>query len=290
MSSGPHPRRIMNGLINLNSPSLRVWTVCWAAFLFWAFVGFVIPMGFASSKPDVAGQFGDMFGAVNSLFSGLAFCGILYTLLQQHKQLEASQITARIESFLFMAELQYRLMNDAPDGRHAPFKNSARYCLARSIELMRSLGEDFPGTSKDVIGTAFYSHADYALVELVQIYKMFSEAVRNDNNEQPNTMGARHAVQLMRHDMQHWIERYRHFVNTENIHSNLMAFDAVAGAIQMKPNADTPDYDAKKREWDALWMQFTFATFALKQNVRQLLKDRKPSIDMAEFEAAFGDL
>jgi hypothetical protein len=34
------------------------------------------------------GTFGDMFGAVNSLFSGLAFAGIIYTILLQRNELE----------------------------------------------------------------------------------------------------------------------------------------------------------------------------------------------------------
>lgn len=37
--------------------------------------------------PDKRGTFGDMFGAVNSLFSGLAFAGIIYTIMIQRKEL-----------------------------------------------------------------------------------------------------------------------------------------------------------------------------------------------------------
>ena len=37
------------------------------------------------------GTIGDMFGAVNALFSGLAFVGILYTLLLQHEELEQAK-------------------------------------------------------------------------------------------------------------------------------------------------------------------------------------------------------
>ena len=33
------------------------------------------------------GTFGDMFGVVNSLFSGLAFAGVIYTIFLQHKEL-----------------------------------------------------------------------------------------------------------------------------------------------------------------------------------------------------------
>jgi len=34
------------------------------------------------------GQFGDMFGALNAAFSGLAFCGIIYTIFLQRKELQ----------------------------------------------------------------------------------------------------------------------------------------------------------------------------------------------------------
>jgi hypothetical protein len=39
------------------------------------------------SWPD-RGTFGDMFGSVNSLFSGLAFAGVIYAILLQSKELE----------------------------------------------------------------------------------------------------------------------------------------------------------------------------------------------------------
>lgn len=39
-------------------------------------------------KWDERGQFGDLFGAVNALFSGLAFAGLIITIRQQHQDLE----------------------------------------------------------------------------------------------------------------------------------------------------------------------------------------------------------
>lgn len=39
-------------------------------------------------EKDRHGTFGDTFGAINSLFSGLAFAGIIYTILLQRKELE----------------------------------------------------------------------------------------------------------------------------------------------------------------------------------------------------------
>lgn len=40
--------------------------------------------------PD-RGTIGDMFGAVNALFSGLAFVGVIYALLLQHEELEQTK-------------------------------------------------------------------------------------------------------------------------------------------------------------------------------------------------------
>lgn len=37
---------------------------------------------------DVRGQFGDLFGSVNALFSGLAFAGLVITIIQQRHDLQ----------------------------------------------------------------------------------------------------------------------------------------------------------------------------------------------------------
>jgi len=38
--------------------------------------------------PEARGAFGDMFGAANALFSGLAFAGLIYTLILQRTELK----------------------------------------------------------------------------------------------------------------------------------------------------------------------------------------------------------
>lgn len=60
---------------------------CWSAIgvLFvWALTFFL----FFINNSDERGQFGDMFGAVNALFSGLAFAGLIITLILQRRELE----------------------------------------------------------------------------------------------------------------------------------------------------------------------------------------------------------
>lgn len=56
-------------------------------FLFWGLSGLLIQLYYGSSPDDGRGTFGDMFGAINSLFSGLAFAGLIYTINIQRSEL-----------------------------------------------------------------------------------------------------------------------------------------------------------------------------------------------------------
>ncbi len=61
-------------------------------------------------RPEEAGSFGDMFGAINALFSGLAFAGVIYALILQdnetrqnteqfQKSIRATEISARLTAY-----------------------------------------------------------------------------------------------------------------------------------------------------------------------------------------------
>jgi hypothetical protein len=45
---------------------------------------------------DTRGQFGDMFGGINALFTGLAFAGVIYTILLQRRDLELQRDELRL--------------------------------------------------------------------------------------------------------------------------------------------------------------------------------------------------
>lgn len=51
-------------------------------------VGFGFVIHHLMPKWSESGVFGDTFGAINSLFSGLAFAGLLYTILLQSRELK----------------------------------------------------------------------------------------------------------------------------------------------------------------------------------------------------------
>jgi predicted aspartyl protease len=53
-------------------------------------VAFAFAIWSAIPEPQNRGLFGDTFGAMNALFSGLAFAGIVYTILVQRSEITSS--------------------------------------------------------------------------------------------------------------------------------------------------------------------------------------------------------
>ena len=83
----------------------------WLCSIIWA-IGFVFFVMLLSAYLifkcingwEHRGQFGDLFGVVNALFSGLAFAGLIITIRQQHLDLEyQSQSIAQTKQ-----ELEYQ--------------------------------------------------------------------------------------------------------------------------------------------------------------------------------------
>lgn len=82
----------------------------WLRYFLWAVAFVLLIMGITFwivtkyvGSWEKRGQFGDLFGCVNALFSGLAFAGLIITIRQQHKDLEnqreaIKQTNAEMES------------------------------------------------------------------------------------------------------------------------------------------------------------------------------------------------
>lgn len=58
----------------------------------------IVPVVYNSEKLT-AGTFGDMFGAANAFFSGLAFLGVVYALLLQHEEMKGQHLASRKREF-----------------------------------------------------------------------------------------------------------------------------------------------------------------------------------------------
>lgn len=65
----------------------RLFVFLIVAFVCFAWVGTILVVPKFYSAPENAGSFGDMFGSINALFSGLAFVGVILAILLQKKEL-----------------------------------------------------------------------------------------------------------------------------------------------------------------------------------------------------------
>ena len=80
--------------------SMRAWWWIGAFILgVWVLVGIAVPWAVvgAGLSSVAVGQAGDMFGSVNALFSALALLGVLYTLIQQRRQLGLQMEELRLQ-------------------------------------------------------------------------------------------------------------------------------------------------------------------------------------------------
>ncbi len=62
----------------------------------WLCTPFIVEKLTSSSWSD-RGQFGDLFGSVNSLFSGLAFAALIYTIYLQRQELALQRIELKLQ-------------------------------------------------------------------------------------------------------------------------------------------------------------------------------------------------
>ena len=62
------------------------WIASAVVIVMWLFNAFIYPMWVPSLSSRASN--GDAFGAVNALFSGLAFAGLIYTMIMQRQELE----------------------------------------------------------------------------------------------------------------------------------------------------------------------------------------------------------
>ena len=68
--------------------SIIVTIVCLLLIALWGISPCLITLFLGTSDQATKGQFGDQFGFINSLFTALALGGVIYTVLQQSKELE----------------------------------------------------------------------------------------------------------------------------------------------------------------------------------------------------------
>ena len=84
-------------IAGMKNPKKATWVVVGVAvsvFVIWVII-FAIGLVNLRIDPARAGQFGDLFGCVNALFTGLALAGVAYAVVLQHQELDAAQAQLR---------------------------------------------------------------------------------------------------------------------------------------------------------------------------------------------------
>lgn len=91
------------------------------------------------------GTFGDMFGAANALFTGLAFGGVVYTILLQRKEMEDRQREVTSEEYLknsvILLERAYTVLADLDDGGWPKNKRMNWLAAARFLKASENLSD-----------------------------------------------------------------------------------------------------------------------------------------------------
>ena len=108
-------------------------TVAWIAIAIagaWTLSGVAIFLSLPSW--ETRGQLGDMFGAVNSLFSGLAFAGVVFALLSQREELQLQRDELRAAR-----EEQKRLVHAQQQASEALNRQFQIQTLAAQIAVLQ---------------------------------------------------------------------------------------------------------------------------------------------------------
>lgn len=90
--------RFSTVLLALRDICLRSWWILPIAamgLIFWVFYQGYVPL--KGENISERGQFGDSFGVLNSLFTGLGFGGLIVTLLLQQKQIRQQEIEIKLQ-------------------------------------------------------------------------------------------------------------------------------------------------------------------------------------------------
>jgi hypothetical protein len=134
----------------------------------------------------VRGQFGDMFGGVNALFTALILSGAIYTVWLQHKQLDAMKQqqddfkhenarTARLQAHAALVDAKSSLLN-------------MRYQMAKDIQPHLQAVEPNSAISGQLfmIVKANYENAGNTMIELETLAKeltaVLSDIPTSDQN------------------------------------------------------------------------------------------------------------
>ena len=154
--------------------------VVMAMIVLWASVPFWLSFFPGIGSVERRGQFGDSFGSLNALFSGLAFLGVIYAIRLQSRELKAQQKELKFQREEL--ELQRKVMQ----------KDTFERTFFRLLELFDARRRD--AADKGIFGSSYFVSVEISYVRsvsrkvyflfLLQILQFVSEANLGADDEE----------------------------------------------------------------------------------------------------------
>lgn len=146
---------------NKDAETAKIVKIAWLSAIGVLFVWALTFFLFFINNSDERGQFGDMFGAVNALFSGLAFAGLIITLILQRRELELQrQELALTRKEMEDQTAEFEKQNETLKIQR--FENTFFQMLSQFQEVVNNLsvmvtvsGGTYESTGRDVFQTLF---------------------------------------------------------------------------------------------------------------------------------------
>lgn len=249
-----------------------------ALLICWLLGGIGLPFMFANSGGwlERAGQFGDMFGAVNSLFSAIALLGVAAALVLQLQDLKESKEVAHkvalVQSHVALADFRYKLLCSVADhDLRRGEKLRAEYHAGRAAELMKSLGEQL--TELDELSRVSFD-ADGGRLQLDEIAFTLCHGAFGRGANPSENVAALKLINESSVELSMWEQRYGHLYPKA-------ALDTVRRCRESLGNMPldvirSPLYGGDEQEWNAFWSKLA----AIAVPMLTCMKDIKPSGDM----------
>jgi len=232
----------------------------------WWILGVTLPDLFTDNKAE-AGQFGDRFGGVNALFSGLALAGVVTAIFIQMReirlnekaqshQIEIAQIVSRIQAFAFFADLQVRLMPSVDHDTREEYRYNAEICIKRAIALLEELKEPFPEGSLKAVDIRIPTHAYQGAVRLISLAERFHDGIKHNNVGSPNNEGANSALLQIKPALEEWLQGYDRLMPVQcvgHIRTALSLISARAHDSMVQPQRTDAHFEGRWKLWGDYW-------------------------------------
>jgi hypothetical protein len=246
-------------------------------FVLWALT-FIL---FINGEKEWRGTFGDMFGAVNALFSGLAFAGLIITLIMQHEELklqrqELKQTNEELEGQKKEFEEQNKTL------KVQRFENTLFNMLSQQQEITNNLnisGNEITGRN---VFRYFYKEASFQAKDAYVSFTTMGIVglIRGTNNI--HSYSSTHGIELFDHYFRHLYRIFKYINDSKLIDVNdKYEYASIVRAQLSEYELLMLFYNALNVKEDGIYkFKSLIETYALLNNIRKKELARKNDLNL----------